>query len=45
MTQIASKTEPKTTNSRIYFSKKSEQRFFFYMTLIMLAVGLVSRLI
>ncbi len=44
MTQTSSETEPKTTKSRIYFSKKSEQRFFFYMTLIMLAAGVISKL-
>jgi len=30
---------------RIYFTKKTERRFFFFMTLAMLGVGLVARLV
>ena len=43
MTQISEKTEDKTTKTRIYFSKEAERRLFFYMTLIMLAAGAVSK--
>jgi hypothetical protein len=44
MTRISPKTEPKTTKSRIYFSNETERWVFFYMTLIMLAAGLISKL-
>ena len=44
MTQISTKPEAKTTKSRIYFSKETERRVLFYMTLIMLAAGIISKL-
>lgn len=44
MTQMSTKLEEKTTKSRIYFSKETERRVLFYMTLIMLAAGIISKL-
>ena len=44
MTQMPTKTEDKRTKNRIYFSKEAERRIFFYMTLIMLAAGIISKL-
>ena len=44
MTQMSEKTNAQKTRSRIYFSKKTERRVFFYMTLIMLAAGIISKL-
>ncbi|WP_020587358.1 hypothetical protein [Desulfobacter curvatus] len=44
MTQISKKTPPQITKNRIYFSKETERRVFFYMTLIMLAAGIISKL-
>ena len=45
MTQISKKAETQTTKTRIYFSKETERRVFFYMTLIMLAAGLMGKLL
>ena len=45
MTQMSKKAEPKTIKTRIYFSKETERRVFFYMTLIMLAAGLMGKLL
>lgn len=44
MTQMSKKTNAQTTKSRIYFSKETERRVLFYMTLIMLAAGIISKL-
>lgn len=44
MTQMSKKPDNQTTKSRIYFSKETERRVFFYMTLIMLAAGVISKL-
>jgi len=44
MTQMPAKKESGTARSRIYFSKETERRVFFYMTLIMLAAGGISKL-
>ena len=44
MTQMSKKPNAQTTKSRIYFSKETERRIFFYMTLIMLAAGVISKL-
>ena len=44
MTQMSKKPTVQTTKSRIYFSKETERRVFFYMTLIMLAAGIISKL-
>ncbi len=41
MRQISKKTNAR---NRIYFSKETERRVFFYMTLIMLAAGVISKL-
>ncbi len=32
-------------DSKIYFSKETERRIFFFMTLIMLGAGIVARLV
>ena len=45
MTQMSKKAGLKTTKTRIYFSKETERRVFFYMTLIMLAAGLMGKLL
>nr|WP_320190986.1 hypothetical protein [uncultured Desulfobacter sp.] len=44
MTQRSKKPSSQTTKTRIYFSKETERRVFFYMTLIMLAAGVISKL-
>ncbi|MCG8550718.1 MAG: hypothetical protein MI799_09990 [Desulfobacterales bacterium] len=44
MTRISKKAESKATKTRIYFSKETERRVFFYMTLLMLAAGGISKL-
>lgn len=44
MTQMSTKPADKAAKSRIYFSKETERRVFFYMTLIMLAAGIISKL-
>nr|WP_321402657.1 hypothetical protein [uncultured Desulfobacter sp.] len=44
MTQISQTTEPKASKTKIYFSKDTERRVFFYMTLIMLAAGVIGKL-
>jgi len=41
---MSTKPADKTTKSRTYFSKETERRVFFYMTLIMLAAGIISKL-
>ena len=35
----------KKANGRIYFSKQTERRVFFYMTLAMLGAGIAARLL
>lgn len=44
MTQISEKPNARTNKGRIYFSKETERRVFFYMTLIMLVAGIISKL-
>jgi len=41
---MSKKPNAQTTKSRTYFSKEAERRVLFYMTLIMLAAGVISKL-